>query len=57
VRAVVPSHTEATFTDPIAEHLLSTSAYGGPALFRREMKRLLPSVRCEVPRAGESVPV
>ena len=55
VRGVTPSHAEARFTDPFAEHALTTSAHAGAELFRREMERALPGVRCEVPLPGAFV--
>lgn len=55
VRGVMPSHSEARFTDPLAEHVLSTSENGGVARFRREMKRSLPDVVCQVPAPGVRV--
>jgi len=55
VRGAMPSHTEATFTDAFAEHVLTASYGGGAELFRREMARLLPTVECHVPAPGVRV--
>ena len=55
VRGAMPSHAEARFTDPFAEHVLAASAGGGAELFRRAMARLLPAVRCELPAPGARV--
>jgi L-ascorbate metabolism protein UlaG (beta-lactamase superfamily) len=57
VRAAMPSHADARFTDPLAEHVLTASANGGSERFRSEMARLIPAVRCETPAPGAFVAV
>jgi L-ascorbate metabolism protein UlaG (beta-lactamase superfamily) len=57
VRGVMPSHAEARFTDPLAEHVLTASSHAGAERFRREMATRLPHVRCAVPEPGERVEV
>ncbi|HVR21426.1 MAG TPA: MBL fold metallo-hydrolase [Polyangiaceae bacterium] len=57
VRGAMPSHTEATFTDAFAKHVLTASNSGGAELFRHEMARLLPTVGCHVPAPGMRVVV
>jgi L-ascorbate metabolism protein UlaG (beta-lactamase superfamily) len=57
VRGVMPSHVEARYTDPFAEHLLTANAHAGSALFRLTMTRELPDVRCDVPLPGARIAV
>lgn len=57
VRGVMPSHAEARFTDPFAEHVLTASSHGGVELFQQEMATRLPHVRCAVPEPGERVEI
>jgi L-ascorbate metabolism protein UlaG (beta-lactamase superfamily) len=57
VRAAMPSHGEARFTDPLAEHVLTAGSSGGVEHFRRELSRELPQARCFVPGPGERVMV
>jgi L-ascorbate metabolism protein UlaG (beta-lactamase superfamily) len=57
VRGVMPSHGEARYTDPFAEHLLTASSHAGSELFRRGMACELPGVRCDVPAPGARVAV
>jgi L-ascorbate metabolism protein UlaG (beta-lactamase superfamily) len=57
VRGAMPSHAEARFTDPLAEHVLVTHVPSPLAAFAREMKRLAPEVACDVPLPGERVAI
>jgi L-ascorbate metabolism protein UlaG (beta-lactamase superfamily) len=57
VRGVMPSHAEARFTDPFAEHVLTASSDAGVERFRLEVARRLPGVRCHVPKPGERLVV
>jgi hypothetical protein len=55
VKTVIPSHAEAEFSDPIAEHLLASTIPRARFVFAEEAARSLPSVRCVLPQAGELV--
>jgi L-ascorbate metabolism protein UlaG (beta-lactamase superfamily) len=55
VKTVVPSHAEAEFSDPIAEHILASTVARARFVFGDEAARSLPGVRCMVPQAGELV--
>ena len=57
VRGAMPSHTEATFTDAVAEHVFTVSSGGGAELFRREMARVQPGVRVHLPAPGMRIAV
>jgi L-ascorbate metabolism protein UlaG (beta-lactamase superfamily) len=57
VRGVMPSHTEARFTDPFVEHVLTASSHAGVERFRREVAARLPYVRWTAPEPGERVEV
>jgi L-ascorbate metabolism protein UlaG (beta-lactamase superfamily) len=57
VSTVMASHGESTFTDPLAEHVLTASVPGGVARFRAAMVAELPTVRCEAPAPGASVTI
>ncbi len=57
VRLVMPSHAEATFSDPFAKYALATLVEGAAGLFARAISTALPAVTCAVPRAGELVAV
>jgi L-ascorbate metabolism protein UlaG (beta-lactamase superfamily) len=55
VRGAMPSHAEARFTDPLAEHVIVKYAAGARDMFAREMARLAPGAVCRVPEPGERV--
>jgi L-ascorbate metabolism protein UlaG (beta-lactamase superfamily) len=58
VRQVIPSHGEARFTDPLAEHVLTvTSEAAGAVRLARELARALPNVHCAQPKPGDRVAV
>lgn len=54
VKTVIPSHAEAEFSDPIAEHILASTVAGARFVFAEEARKL-PGLRCVVPQAGELV--
>lgn len=54
-RLVVPSHAEAIFTDPIAEHLLASAEPAAKPRFAEGVRTELPGTRCVVPAPGERV--
>ncbi len=56
-RLVFPSHAEAVFSDPIAEHLLASTVPRARFLFAELVARDLPDVSCKVPNAGELFPL
>ena len=56
-KLVLPSHAEAVFSDPVAEHFLASTVPRARFVFGERMARELPGVRCVVPRPGELVPV
>ena len=56
-KLVLPSHAEAVFSDPIASHLLASTVARARFLFREQMTRALPGVRCVVPVPGELVAI
>jgi L-ascorbate metabolism protein UlaG (beta-lactamase superfamily) len=53
VAAVMPSHAEAEFSDPLVDHAIASTIAGAPALFAARVQRGLPGVRCHLPAAGE----
>jgi L-ascorbate metabolism protein UlaG (beta-lactamase superfamily) len=55
VKTVIPSHAEAEFSDPIAEHILASTVARARFVFGEEAARSLGGVRCVVPQAGELV--
>jgi L-ascorbate metabolism protein UlaG (beta-lactamase superfamily) len=55
VNTVIPSHAEAEFSDPIAEHILASTVPRARFVFGEEAARSLAGVRCVVPQAGELV--
>jgi L-ascorbate metabolism protein UlaG (beta-lactamase superfamily) len=55
VKTVIPSHAEAEFSDPIAEHILASTVARARFVFAEEAARSLGGVRCVVPQAGELV--
>ncbi len=55
VRGVIPSHAEALFSDPVAEHLLTENIASAAAKFATLAARRLPNVSCRVPAAGNVV--
>jgi L-ascorbate metabolism protein UlaG (beta-lactamase superfamily) len=55
VKTVIPSHAEAEFSDPIAEHILASTVDRARFVFGEEAARNLAGVRCVVPQAGELV--
>jgi L-ascorbate metabolism protein UlaG (beta-lactamase superfamily) len=55
VKTVIPSHAEAEFSDPIAEHILASTVARARFVFGEEAARSLSGVRCVVPQAGELV--
>jgi L-ascorbate metabolism protein UlaG (beta-lactamase superfamily) len=58
VTAVMPSHADARFTDPFAEHVLTaTSPDAGAARFARELARSVPGARCHLPQPAERVAI
>lgn len=57
VSAVMASHGESSFTDPLAAHVLTASVPGGVDLFRTSMSASLPAVRCETPAPGATVAI
>jgi L-ascorbate metabolism protein UlaG (beta-lactamase superfamily) len=57
VSAVMASHGESSFTDPLAEHVLTASVPGGAERFRAAMAAELPRVRCETPQPGATVAI
>jgi L-ascorbate metabolism protein UlaG (beta-lactamase superfamily) len=57
VSAVMASHAESVFTDPLAEHVLTASVPGGVERFRATMAAELPAVRCEAPAPGGLVSI
>lgn len=56
-RLVLPSHPEAIFSDPLVSHLLASTVARPRFLFREQMARALPGVRCVVPVPGELVAI
>lgn len=56
-RLVLPSHAEAMFSDPLVSHLLASTVARARFLFREQMARALPGVRCVVPVPGELVAI
>lgn len=54
--AVMPSHAEARFTDPLAGSLLASTVLNARDRFVERMAAELPGVRCHVPSSGEFVP-
>ncbi|MCA9633295.1 MAG: MBL fold metallo-hydrolase [Myxococcales bacterium] len=56
-RQVFPSHHEAGYSDPLAEHLLSTTVRGAGADFSARVEEQLSGVKAEQPQAGELVPL
>jgi len=54
-RIVVPSHADAVFSDPVAEHLLASTVAGAREKFRAAVARDLAGVRCALPEPGELV--
>jgi len=54
---VIPSHAEAIFSDPIAEHLLASTVARAKFVFADLVARDLPDVSCKVPNAGALVPL
>ena len=54
-KTVIPSHAEAEFSDPLAEHFLASTVPRARFRFAEEAARALPGVRCVVPRAGDLV--
>jgi L-ascorbate metabolism protein UlaG (beta-lactamase superfamily) len=57
VAAAMPSHTEAKFTDAVAERVLTVSSGGGVERFRREMARVHPGARAHLLTPGMRVAV
>jgi L-ascorbate metabolism protein UlaG (beta-lactamase superfamily) len=57
VSGVMASHGESSFTDPLAEHVLTASVPGGVDRFRAAMAAALPGVRCETPLPGATVAI
>ncbi len=57
VQGALPSHAEARFTDPFAEHVLTTSSHAGAERFRRALERLAPEAHCHVLEPGARVDV
>lgn len=55
VRGAMPSHAESYYTDPIAEHLLTSHVEGARARFVEAMKSVFPSSVCHDPAPGELV--
>jgi len=55
VRAVMPSHAEAKFTDLLAKYALASTIDGAPALFAAAMERALPNVVCHLPEPGQMI--
>jgi len=55
VRAAIPSHAEAEFTDPLVEYVIASTIAGANAAFAAAMARALPGVACHVPEPGEYV--
>ena len=55
VRGAMPSHAEARFTDPLAERVIVKYTADARDLFAREMARLAPGARCDVPVPGDRV--
>jgi L-ascorbate metabolism protein UlaG (beta-lactamase superfamily) len=55
VGAVMPSHAEAEFSDPLVKYALASTIAGAPALFAAAMAHALPTVSCHLPAAGELV--
>jgi L-ascorbate metabolism protein UlaG (beta-lactamase superfamily) len=56
-KLVFPSHAEAVFSDPLAEHLLASTIPRARFAFADLVARDLPGVSCKVPNAGELVPL
>ncbi len=56
-RLVLPSHAEAMFSDPLVSHLLASTVARARFVFREQMARALPGVRCVVPVPGELVAI
>ncbi len=53
----IPTHGEASFSDPVAEALFASTIAEAPRKFAAAMAKALPGVRCVVPAAGELVPL
>lgn len=53
---VFPSHHEAGYSDPLAEHVLSTTVRGAAADFSARVARELSDVSAEHPAPGELIP-
>jgi L-ascorbate metabolism protein UlaG (beta-lactamase superfamily) len=52
VPAVMPSHAEAEFTDPLVDHVIASTVAEAPAKFAAALASALPGVRCHIPAAG-----
>jgi L-ascorbate metabolism protein UlaG (beta-lactamase superfamily) len=55
VSVVVPSHSEALFSDPLAKHVLASMVPQARSRFAALVESSLPGVRCAVPLPGELV--
>jgi hypothetical protein len=55
VSAVMPSHAEARFTDPLVALALATTVPDASARFSRLVAGALPEVLCHLPAPGERV--
>ena len=55
VKLALPSHAEARFSDPVAEHLLASTVPQARHRFLELMTAQLPSITCRVPEPGELV--
>jgi L-ascorbate metabolism protein UlaG (beta-lactamase superfamily) len=56
-KLVLPSHAEAVFSDPLVSHALASTVARARFLFREQMARALPGIRCVVPAPGELVAI
>jgi L-ascorbate metabolism protein UlaG (beta-lactamase superfamily) len=57
VKAVMPSHAEAHFSDPLVKKALATTVAGANDLFARTVAASLPGVACHQPAPGELVTI
>jgi hypothetical protein len=55
VTQVLPTHHEAVFSDPLAEHVITTAPANPAATFAARMAQELPAVRYQAPSAGDVV--
>ena len=56
-RAVLPSHAESRFCDPLVGHVLATEIAGSAGVFATQLRAALPDLPCHLPTPGDFVPL